>query len=297
MIDRHHIDLFEARRGFLTGLAYRIVGSLAEAEDAVQDTFLKWSQADRSAIANPAAWLTAACTRRAIDMLRAARRARVDYVGVWLPEPIQTATDDTPESAAELSSSLSMAFLLVLERLAPKERAAYLLHDIFDRPYAEVAAALGVQETTCRKLVSRARINVGKAEGRNPVPPERQEELLAAFRRAIATGETGPLAALMSGDVALRADGGGKVPAARQPLTGRASVLDFIRGTLGVFWKTYAWHPADINGVRGALLSQDGAVVGAVSFACDGEGRLADIFIMRNPDKLVRIARSAAASG
>ncbi|HYG87136.1 MAG TPA: RNA polymerase sigma factor SigJ [Azospirillum sp.] len=290
MVEEHHISLFEAKRTFLTSLAYRILGSVTEAEDAVQDTFLKWSQADRSAIGNPAAWLTTACTRRCIDLARSARQARVDYVGAWLPEPIQTVTDETPESASELSSSLSMAFLLLLERLAPKERAAYLLHDIFDQPYEEVAAALGVQEATCRKLVSRARTNIGKAQARNVTPPERQEELLAAFQSAIATGVTGPLAALMSQDIELRADGGGKVPAVLEPLFGRESVLDFIAGKLSEFWKDYEWQPADINGTRGALLLKDGRIAASVSFACDADGRLSGIFIMRNPDKLARIA-------
>lgn len=294
MIETHRISLFEARRRFLNGLAYRILGSVAEAEDAVQDTFFKWSQADHAAIENPAAWLTTACTRRCIDMLRAARRARVDYVGAWLPEPIQTMTEETPESASELSSSLSMAFLLLLERLAPKERAAYLLHDIFDQPYAEVAATLGIQEATCRKLVSRARVNVGKADARNTVPPQRQEELLAAFRSAVATGATGRLAALMSEDIELRADGGGKVPASLEPLSGKESVLAFIADKLGDFWKAYEWRPADINGARGALLFEHGRIAASVSLACDAEGRLVDIFIVRNPDKLARLAKPAA---
>ena len=291
MAEARHISLFKARRPFLTGLAYRFLGSVAEAEDAVQDTFLKWSQADRSAIQSPAAWLTTACTRRCIDMLRAARQARVDYVGAWLPEPIQIMTEETLESASELSSTLSMAFLLLLERLAPKERAAYLLHDIFDQPYAEVAAALGVQEAACRKLVSRARVNVGKADARNIVSPERQEVLLAAFRSAVATGATGQLAALMSEDIELRADGGGKVPTLLEPLSGKESVLAFIADKLGDFWKAYEWHPADINSARGALLFEDGRIVASVSFACDAEGRLAGIFIMRNPNKLARLAQ------
>ena len=144
---------FESRRRHLLGLAYRILGSVAEAEDAVQDTFLRWRAADRDAIANPAAWLTTACTRRSLDLLKSARRTRVDYVGTWLPEPVRTAAEETPESSLELASSLSTAFLLLLERLSPKERAAYLLHEIFEQPYPDVAAALGLQEATCRKLV------------------------------------------------------------------------------------------------------------------------------------------------
>ncbi len=287
-----HTGAFEARRPFLAGLAYRILGSRSDAEDAVQDTFLKWSLADRRAIANPAAWLTTTCTRRCIDMLRAARRARIDYIGGWLPEPIQAATDDTPESASELASSLSMAFLLLLERLAPKERAAFLLHDVFDQSYDEVAHTLGVQESTCRKLVSRARAKVGKDNAPNIVPQERQEELLSAFRTAITTGVTAPLAALMSQDIALRADSGGKAPAPLKPIIGRENVLAFLTGVLGKAWETHEWRATDLNGTRGALLYAGGRIVAAVGFASDPSGGLSTIFLMRNPDKLARLASS-----
>lgn len=183
--------LFESRRRQLTGLAYRLLGSLAEAEDAVQDTFLKWREADQGTIDNPAAWLTTACTRRCLDLLKSARRKRVDYVGAWLPEPVHTVADGTPESSAELASSLSTAFLLLLERLSPKERAAYLLREIFDRPYPDVAAALGLQEAACRKLVSRARATIGRPAARYTAAPERQETLLAEFRQAGTPGGRG----------------------------------------------------------------------------------------------------------
>ncbi|WP_339412740.1 RNA polymerase sigma factor SigJ [Pseudomonas sp. EA_35y_Pfl2_R5] len=292
MSEEHHdhLSLFESRRALLTGLAYRILGSLAEAEDAVQDTFVKWSQADRRAINNPAAWLTSACTRRCIDLLRAARQVRVDYIGTWLPEPIQCVTENTPERALDLSSSLSMAFLLLLERLAPKERAAYLLHEIFEQPYAQVAAVLGMQETACRKLVSRARINVGRTDARNVVTAQRQETLLAAFQSAIATGATGNLAALMAQDIQLKADGGGKAATLLDPLYGKARVLEFIAGKLSGFWKTYEWRSADINGSRGALLLDGGRISAALSFGFDAHGDLSGIFIMRNPDKLARLS-------
>ncbi|GAA4184464.1 RNA polymerase sigma factor SigJ [Shinella granuli] len=288
-MDRHDTDLFEARRPFLTGLAYRILGSLAEAEDAVQDTWLKWQGAERRAVSNPAGWLTATCTRHCIDMLRSARRVRVDYVGAWLPEPIQTMTDETPESAMELSSSLSLAFLLVLERLAPKERAAYLLREIFDQPYEDIAAALGVQEAACRKLVSRARSRVGRAEPASLAPKQRQEELLAAFQTAITTGATAQLAMLMTEDIELRADGGGKVPTLLLPLSGKADVLGFLGDALHRYWQGYRWQPADINGTRGALVFDAAQIVASVSLACDAQGRLSGVYIMRNPDKLARL--------
>lgn len=297
MTTEDHAILFEARRPFLTGLAYRILGSRSDAEDAVQDTFMKWSQADRRAIANPAGWLTTACTRRCIDMLRAARRARIDYVGGWLPEPIQAATDDTPESASELASSLSMAFLLLLERLAPKERAAFLLHDVFDQSYEDVAHTLGVQASTCRKLVSRARSKVGRDSAPNIVPQERQDELLSAFRDAITTGVTAPLAALMSQDIELRADSGGKAPAPLKPIIGRDNVLAFLTGVLGKAWKTHEWRITDLNGTRGALLhaKAEGRIVAAVGFASDASGNLRTIFLMRNPEKLARLTTSGPA--
>lgn len=156
--DNDGIELFERSRRPLQGLAYRILGSWSDAEDAVQDTFLKWQAVDQGTIDNPAAWLTTICTRRCLDILRAAHRTRVEYVGTWLPEPLHTPVSDEMERNIDLPTSLSMAFMLMLERLTPKERAAYLLYEVFDQPYAEVAAALGLAEAACRKLVSRARV-------------------------------------------------------------------------------------------------------------------------------------------
>ncbi|WP_132999749.1 sigma-70 family RNA polymerase sigma factor [Luteimonas arsenica] len=253
----------EERRAFLLGLAYRLLGSYSEAEDAVQDTFLKWNNRGPEDIDNPAAWLTAACTRRCIDLLRAARKSRTEYIGAWLPEPIQTAGTDTPESEAELSSSLSMAFLLLLERLAPKERAAYLLHEILDRPYSEVALALGVAEPACRKLVSRAKAKVGRDTTRRAVPRARQEALLTAFRDAVDTGSTGRLVALMSEDIRFSADGGGKVPTLLETLAGRDAVLESIPRRLRGYRKRYDEPPmtrtiasgADARHRAGALQS------------------------------------------
>jgi RNA polymerase sigma factor (sigma-70 family) len=278
--------LFDARRRFLFGLAYRILGSRAEAEDAVQDVFMKWLDADKSAIATPAAWLTTICTRHCIDQLRSAHKARVDYVGTWLPEPLHTVNADSPEQMLELSSSLSTAFLLLLERLTPKERAAYLLHEIFDMDYPEVAAALGVQEAACRKLVSRARASVGEGQRCQAPPPERQDQLLAAFQHAVASGSTQTLAALLSEDVELCADGGGKASSIRDTLSGRERVLAFIEASLGAFWRGYEWQPAELNGGRGVILRSQGRIEASLSFAYDPAGRATRIYIMRNPDKL-----------
>jgi RNA polymerase sigma-70 factor (ECF subfamily) len=293
MPDRDDLGVFERARPNLLGLAYRILGSRADAEDAVQDTFLKWRQADGGKIDNPAAWLTTICTRRCLDLLRAAHRSRVTYVGAWLPEPIHTPVEDDAESRLDLASSLTTAFLLLLERLTPKERAAYLLHEIFDVAYPEIAATLEMQETACRKLVSRAKANVDQAKVRQRIPLDRQDALLAAFQGAIASGATADLAALLSDDIRLTADGGGKAPAILEVLQGKAEVMAFVMGVLRQFWTALDWIPADINGGRGAILREGAATIATLSFAYDEAGRASDVYIMRNPDKLARLGAEA----
>jgi RNA polymerase sigma-70 factor (ECF subfamily) len=289
MPDRNAVRVFEEARPMLLGLAYRILGSRADAEDAVQDTFLKWQKTDKATIENPASWLTTICTRRCIDLLRSAHRTRVDYVGPWLPEPIHTPVDEQPEERLSLASSLSTAFLLLLERLTPKERAAYLLHEIFDVSYPEIAKALAIQETTCRKLVSRARANIDQAKVRHVTPLDRQEQLLAAFEAAVVGGSTDRLTALLSDDIELCADSGGKVPAIRHVLRGKTAVLQFVAQNLHQYWGAQQWVAADINGGRGVILRQGGATTASVSFAYDEAGAVTTIYIMRNPDKLPRL--------
>ena len=274
----------------LLGLAYRILGSRADAEDAVQDTFLKWQAADREAIDTPHAWLTTACTRRCLDLLGNAHRARVEYIGAWLPEPIPTTVVSDAERNMQLADSLSTAFLLLLERLSPKERAAYLLHEIFDTPYTEIAAMLEIKEPACRKLVSRARSNLQTAEERHAPPRERQQALLEAFRLAITEGATARLANLLSAEVRLSADGGGKVPTLLEPLHGKAAVLDFLASRLSQYWADYEWREADINGGCGFVMHRQGSVTAVVTFGFDPSGQATDIFIVRNPDKLTGLA-------
>jgi RNA polymerase sigma factor (sigma-70 family) len=282
--------VFEARRRQLFGLAYRILGSRADAEDAVQDTFVKWQAADQTAMDTPAAWLTTVCTRHCIDMLRDAQRSRVDYVGTWLPEPIHTSTGETPETHALLASSLGTAFLLLLERLTPKERAAYLLHEIFDTPYAEVASTLGMAEAACRKLVSRAHASIAQTKVRHVTPPQVQDGLLSAFREAITAGSTDALAGLLSDDIALCADSGGKVPSIEGVIQGKASVLALIADQLSRYWAAYEWLPCEINGSRALQLRMNGEIASAITFAYNAQGQATNIYIMRNPDKLDGLA-------
>ncbi|MFS2033546.1 sigma-70 family RNA polymerase sigma factor [Polaromonas sp. CT11-55] len=283
--------VFEERRKHLFGLAYRILGSRADAEDAVQDVFIKWLAADHASIATPAAWLTTLCTRHCIDMLRDAQRSRVDYVGTWLPEPIQTSTDETPETHALLASSLSMAFLLLLERLTPKERAAYLLYEIFDTPYPQIAEMLDMEEAACRKLVSRASVNIAQGKVRHVTPPQVQDGLLNAFREAITAGSTDALASLLSDDIAVCADSGGKVSSIEGVFQGKGSVLTLISTQLARYWAAYEWLPCEINGGHAILLrANNGEIAAAITFAYNEEGKATNIYIMRNPDKLDGLA-------
>lgn len=281
---------FETARAQLLGIAYRILGSLNDAEDAVQDTYLKWADADAAKIRNPTAWLTTVCTRRCIDVLRKRRRAQIDYVGNWLPEPIQIADTTTPESQVELASSLNTAFLMVLERLTPKERAAYLLREIFDVGYSDIAETLDVSEAACRKLVSRATSHIAERRVREPVPPATQQRMLSAFQSAIATGDLKMLKDMLSENVHLHADGGGKVPAALNTLIGVQKVSKFIEFGLSKFWNGWDWAPCNINGQLGLLTSFEGEPAGSVTFGFNSDQKITDIYIVRNPDKLSRLA-------
>ncbi len=286
MLNPKETYLFEEARPTLLGLAYRILGSLADAEDAVQDTFIKWQKSDREDIRNERAWLTTVCTRRCLDELRASHRSRVNYVGNRLPEPIHTSTCTDTASDLELASTLTTAFLVVLDRLTPKERAAYLLHEIFGMPYKEISEALGLNDSTCRKLASRAKVHIDNARVRYSTPVDQQDKLLNAFHEAVTNGSVDQLLGLLSDDIQLRADGGGKVAAILEAVQGKGAVAAFIADKLHRYWNGHQWQPLEINGERGFLLRDQGAISATVSFAYDKQGDVSDIFIMRNPDKL-----------
>ena len=288
MLDDDNFRSFEDARPGLLGLAYRILGSMEDAEDAVQDTFVKWMVADRQSIDNAVAWLTTACTRRCLDLLRSAHRSRVSYIGAWLPEPVQTPVDDDG-AGLELASSITTGFLLMLERLTPKERAAYLLHEIFDASYPEIAETLDMQEAACRKLVSRAKRHIDRAKVRQVTPSEQQDRLLAAFQNAVTTGSTMQLASLLSEDARLCVDGGGKVPALLDVLRGKTEITRWLSERTHHYWAGHRWIQVDINGARGFFLEQEGTVVAVASFSYDEAGRANGIYIMRNPDKLANL--------
>ena len=280
---------FENMRPRLAGLAYRILGSLSDAEDAVQDTFLKWAGTDRAAIGNTSGWLVTACTRRCLDMRRSGDRARGDYVGAWLPEPIQLSYEGDAEKEVELTSSLSMAFLMMLERLTPKERAAYLLHDIFEVRHADVAETLNTSEASSRKLVSRARGNIGRSVVRHNASPDRQMAFLSAFKTAVTEGRIDDLSHMLAEDARLSADGGGKVPAILEAIEGSAPVCAFASTNLRRYWADHDWVMVNLNGMHGALINFNGKTTAALSFAFDDAARIREIYIVRNPDKLAHL--------
>ena len=286
MLNLEDTRIFEDARPNLLGLAYRILGSLADAEDAVQDTFLKWAQTDRYEVENAGVWLMTTCTRRCLDMRRSAHRTRVSYVGAWLPEPIQTPIESEAENKLDVVASLTTAFLLMLERLTPKERAAYLLREIFEVSYQDIADTLDMPENTCRKLVSRAKANIEHDKVRHTTPLEQQDQLLSAFKVAVTEGATEQLARLLSKGIRLSADGGGKVPTILNILRGKDHVLAFLFKGLKKYWAGHQWINVDINGARGFAIKHNGATVAAVSFAYDESGMATDIFVVRNPDKL-----------
>ncbi len=278
--------IFQQAQPKLLGLAYRILGSLADAEDAVQDTFIKWTTANQTDINNPTSWLMTVCTRRCLDMMRSASQTRVNYVGAWLPEPIHTPAGDSAADKLELASSLTTAFLLVLERLSPKERAAYLLHEIFDVSYREVSKTLDLQETACRKLVSRAKSHIDQANVRHTTPASQQNQFLCAFKQAITEGDISPLSILLSDDVNLSADSGGKVSAPRDVIQGKEKVLRFLSKRLSKYWKGFSWLSIEMNNTHGFILKDNNATIATVSFAYNETGETNQIYIMRNPDKV-----------
>lgn len=277
------IHAFEAHRGRLKRLAYRMLGSVSEAEDAVQDAWIRWQRAGEGVI-DPAAWLVRATTRLCLDRLRAAKVERQAYRGPWLPEPlIEPLTDDPVEKAEEVS----VAFLLALERLSPLERAVFLLHDVFDQDYAEVAQTLERSEAAVRQLASRAREHVREARPRFTIDQDRALQLAAAFMAAAAKADSSQLAALLADDAIMVSDGGGKRKAALRVLVGREDILALLQG---LHWRHVLptlerLAPARINGLMGFVIHYDDGPA-TMAFEMDDDGRIAAIYQVRNPEKL-----------
>lgn len=267
-----------------------MLGSVSEAQDAVQDTYLKWATYQGPELHSPAAWLSRVCTNLCLDRLKSAHRSRVDYVGPWIPDQIQTDFEAGPEDRAEIASSLTTAFLLLMERLRPKERAAYLLHDIFGMSFDEVAIALELQPANCRQLAKRARHFVTQENVRHVPDESRQSELLAAFQSALETGNTEGLANALHVDATMRADSGGKTLALRDVIESVPDICAFISGVLSPAWTGMRLSVMMINGLLGFVVEDGARLHASVSFSYDPDGSLRHIFILRHPEKLSQLS-------
>ena len=284
----HDASTVERFRPRLFGIAYRMLGSYEDAEDAVQEAFLRWHRSATEGIASDEAWLVSVVTRIAIDRLRLASTRREQYVGPWLPEPIATDPATAPDRAVEISSDLSMAFLLLLERLGPEERAAFLLRELFDASYDEIANVLEKSEAACRQIVHRARERVRSGAPRNPVPPDAKERLVERFVSALAAEDMDGLMSLCSDDVVWVSDGGGKVAAARKIVAGAERVMKMAVGWQRRGRELVTHRITSINGEPAVLSLVDGRTIFTTSLALDGE-RITGVYRVLNPDKLHRV--------
>ena len=274
---------FDEHRKALFAVAYRMLGSVADAEDIVQEAYLRWRQAPRDEIETPRAYLTTVVTRLCIDHLRSARVRREAYVGPWLPEPV--VTGDPPDEPVARAESLSMAFLVLLESLTPAERAALLLREVFDYEYAEIAEALGKSEANCRQLVRRARERIAEGRPRFDASREQRERMTERFLAAIATGDMDGLIGLLSSDITLWSDGGGKATAALNPIHGADRVGRFLIGIAKKAPATLSALPATVNGEPGLVVKVDGRTQSVLTLHV-GQSGIEGIYIVRNPEKL-----------
>lgn len=275
---------FETHRQRLLSLAYRLLGSPADAEDVVQEAWLRWHGVDRAGIHDPEAWLVTTATRLGLDRLRAVKNARTDYVGPWLPEPLSVDTSPDPAEAGEIAGEVSLAFLALLERLGPEERAAFLLKEAFDYDYATIGEWLGHSEANCRQLVHRARERLRTGRPRFAVPRERHRHLLQRFMEASQRGDRAAITALLADDARMISDGGGKVTAALRPLLGAERIAR-------LYWALFqrnAVVPAQmgrVNGEPAILRFANGRLHSLTLAVTDGEC-ITELLTLMNPDKL-----------
>ena len=285
-------DIFDRHRNLLFAVAYRVLGTAADAEDAVQDAWIRWSSADRSEVADPKAYLARIVTNEALARLREARRRREVYVGPWLPEPIRTGAGAT---AGADPDSVSMAMLVVLETLSPLERAVFVLREVFAFDYEEIGSAVGRSPDAVRQASHRARAQVRARRPRFAVERSRQREVTERFFAAAGGGDVNALMELLSPDVTLWTDGGGKVRQAMRPIVGAPTVAAWFAalGTVtyqGVAPAEIVAEPAEINGTPGMIFHAPDRVLSIISLDLDSSGRVAGIHNVANPDKLRAIA-------
>jgi RNA polymerase sigma-70 factor (ECF subfamily) len=285
---------FDQYRSLLFSVAYRMLGSVADAEDMLQDTFIRWQQAPDDDIRSPRAFLVTIISRLCINHLQSARVQREEYVGQWLPEPIVTDPGSDPLGIIRVDESLSMAFLVLLERLTPVERAVFLLREVFEYEYSEIAAALSLSEPNCRKILERARQHVSAMRPRFKASARKQSDLLQRFLQATATGDLDGLVALLSSDVVLHSDGGGKAIAVPNLVHGAGNVArGVIHGLHKLVPKDRVVRMAQINGAPGIVTYVSGKPFSVLTLDAV-EGRIRGIYIVTNPEKLSHLPELSA---
>jgi RNA polymerase sigma-70 factor (ECF subfamily) len=288
--DSGRLAAFSQYRGLLFSIAYRMVGSVADAEDLLQETFIRWQQASDTDIRSPRAFLITIVSRLCINHLQSARVQREEYVGEWLPEPLATDPASDPSGVLRADESLSMAFLVMLERLTPVERAVFLLREIFDYKYAEIAATLGLSEPNCRQILGRARQHVRAVRPRFRASAQEHDDLLERFRQATGTGDLERLLALFSGDVVLHSDGGGKATAVPNVIYGPERVARaIVRGLRKLVPATLVQRIVQINGASGVVNYFPNGRPHSVLTLDATAGRIRAIYIVTNPEKLAHL--------
>ena len=280
---------FHALRPRLQGIAYCMLGSVAEAEEVVQDAWLRWHDAQADPPENGEAWLVTVTTRLAIDRLRATKVAREHYTGMWLPEPVLTDSPASPQDMLERADDISVAFLMLLERLSPEARAAFLLREVFDVDYSDVARMVGKAEPACRQLVSRAKKQLADERPRYRVTPDTHHRLLSGFAQAMTQGDFGALRSMLAEGAELVGDGGSKVQAFPKPLQGGQRIAQLFFAAHRRLHERQRVQLVQLNGEWGLLRFIDGVLESAQTYETDGE-RILRIRVQRNPDKLARIA-------
>tara|TARA_R110000868_G_scaffold42158_4_gene142996 strand:+ start:827 stop:1756 length:930 start_codon:yes stop_codon:yes gene_type:complete len=287
--------IFARHRARVFGMAYRLTGTVSDAEDVVQETWLRWNKADVDAIVSPEAWLTTVASRLGLDHLRRLKSRRETYVGPWLPEPLVAAatgqTQPTPEDTLALSDDISMALLHMLERLAPEERTAFLLHEAFDYDYGELASLLGKSEAACRQIVSRARRRISDTRPRFNTSVSEHARLAEAFALALSSEDPDALIACLKPDAVLLSDGGGKAAAALNPIFSADHIMRFFFGIAKKFQMPFSPLPITVNGQPGFALTHKGELHSLISMNIE-DGQISTIYIMRNPDKIARAAET-----
>jgi RNA polymerase sigma-70 factor, ECF subfamily len=286
------MESFETYRTYLFAIAYRMLGSAMDAEDMVQETYLRYRRIPPETIQSLKAFLTTIISRLCMDQLQLARRKRELYIGPWLPEPILTTTSDKgvdPQERVETQESISLAFLLLLEQLQPFERAVFLLREVFEYEFAEIASILGKSEAACRRSFSRAKQHLRQHRPRFPSSPQAHRQLLNSYMQAVQTGEMGALEQMLAEDVTLWADAGGQIKqAALRPISGRDAVARFSMGTRRFLPQDFQVEIAEVNGQPATIFRQDGKAFLVLAIEIDAR-RIQTVRLMANPEKLSHI--------